>query len=98
MTSETLMKPSTTISRNSEDPMANVTETAKAHAQAAAERAEVRGRDHSGEDIMVEPFRQYQARAGRLQEDFKAEVRERPLRTLAIAAAVGFALGAIYRI
>lgn len=62
-----------------EDPMANLTENAKAHAQAAAERAQARGRDHSGEDIIAEPFPQYQPRAGRLQEDFKAEVRERPV-------------------
>lgn len=68
----------------------------KADAQNAANKAvkEARSTANDAEGIV----QHYRNEAGRVRDDFIAEVRDRPLRTLGIAAMVGFAMGVIWKI
>lgn len=71
----------------------------KAQAQHAAEDAvdeavrEARNMKDEADGIMG----QYVNQARQLQDDVMTEIQDRPLRTLAIAVAFGFAIGAIWK-
>ena len=69
---------------------------AKTEAQRAAKKAvsEARNLKHEAEGTIEH----YRNQAARFQDNLMAEVQDKPLRTLGIAVAIGFALGAIYKI
>lgn len=48
-------------------------------------------------DAVMDAYEQYRPQIERYQNDIMASVREKPLQSLAIAAGVAFALGALMR-
>lgn len=65
----------------------------KEHAQELAEEA-VKQAGESSEDT----FQHYRAEAEQRRDDLVTTIRQKPLRTLAVAAAIGFVAGAIWKI
>lgn len=66
-------------------------DAAEAAADKAVREARLKKNDTEG------AIEQYRNQVRRVQDDFLSEVREKPLRTLGIAAMIGFAVGAIWK-
>lgn len=68
----------------------------KTEAQIAGDKAVSEARNMK--DKAEGTIEHYRNQIERFQDDFMAEVQNKPLRTLGIAVMIGFALGAIYKI